>query len=97
MKLSVFLATMIYAGAAHAELETDKSAGNCAAFMSAKQSTQGAREAIGMADNQKRALAFANKWFDEAGRHKNNKAALEGFMLAAASDCRKLGIRPSDY
>ena len=97
MKYLFFIVCSITSFSATADIKTDKFAGNCAAYMSTKGSEAGAREALNMADNQKRALAFANKWLDSIKSHKNDKSYLQGAIYAAAADCREVGIKSSDY
>lgn len=97
MKLIAFLITLTITNSAYADIETDKASGNCTAYMSVRQKDAGARAALSMADNQKRAMQFANKWMNQMERYKNDKSLAGGMVYSASSDCTTIGIRPADY
>lgn len=82
---------------AHADLSADKTAGTCAAYMSAQQKPKGTERALMMADNQDRAVMLAQSWISEVKRHSNDKQILQGYFIDADAECRKIGIRSSDY
>lgn len=82
---------------AYAGIETDKAAGNCAGYLATRQKEAGMRAALAMADNQNRAMHFANAWLNQLEKYKNNKSMVSGMVYSASSDCSEIGIRPGDY
>lgn len=80
-----------------AEIETDKKTGNCVAYFAAIGKDTGMRAALSMADNQKRAMRFAESKMDEILRYKNDKSLLQTVVTSANGDCRDIGITPSQY
>lgn len=82
---------------AYAGIETDKAAGNCVGYLATRQKEAGMRAALAMADNQNRAMQFANTWLNQLERYKNDKSMVSGMVYSASSDCREIGIRPADF
>lgn len=79
---------------AHADIETDKNAGICTAYMTLRGKNSGAEVAIRMADNQNRALLLAKEWIRGYKGMRNAGAAM---AFDGDSACRKVGLRPSQY
>lgn len=96
-RFSLFLIISITSNAAIADIKTDNAVGNCIGLLATKGSEQGMKAALAMADNQNRAMAFADKWLNDLKRRKTEKSLVEGMVYSAASDCRDVGIRSSDY
>lgn len=92
LALAVFYPLTIYA-----DIDTDKKVGHCVGYMATLQKLSGMRDALSMADNQKRAMKFANDWMNQAEQYKTNSVAMKGFALSAHGECRDIGIRPSSY
>jgi hypothetical protein len=80
---------------AQADIETDKVAGECAAYLSALKRDKAAALALEMADNQRRALQFAHAWLRSTKG--KSKSSIQYLAIRADGDCRKVGIRPADY
>jgi hypothetical protein len=80
-----------------ADIEIDKDAGICAGYLATRKSIEGMEVAIRMADNQSRAMQFADNWLTDVERMKNNELYLRGKVYSADSSCRRVGIRPADY
>ena len=87
---------IIFPGVAFAGIETDRAAGNCAGLQTALQNPQKAAEALGYADNQKRAINFAHAWMDQVKRYEGNHGLVRSMVFSATGDCREIGIRASD-
>lgn len=93
MKITKFVAILmlgLYSNA-YANLETDKSAGICAAYMSLRGKKEGANVALRMADNPSRAMEFAKQWV----RTSPNPTAAMAFEGHSA--CKAIGLMPADY
>lgn len=99
MRIAVFALLLAVPVSAIADLETDRNAGICAAYLTARKIESGAQAALNMADNQKRATQFGLNWMRDLKRYQdqNNKSAVEGAIYQASSACRKVGIRPADF
>lgn len=80
-----------------ADIKTDKTAGECLAYLAAQKKESGAEQALSMADNQAKAMQFARTWLKEANRFKSDKAALQAIFFKADGSCRDIGIRPADF
>lgn len=65
--------------------------------MAVRQKDAGARAALSMADNQKRAMQFASTWMNQMEGYKTDKSLITGMAYSASRDCTTIGIRPSDY
>ena len=81
---------------AHADLETDRTVGNCVGLLFGMKKPSQAKHAIAYADNQDRALNFALAWMDGIKKNDANKNRVESLVFSATKDCRKIGIRASD-
>ena len=92
----VFAVAAIFSSAAHADIETDRTVGNCAGLLSALQKPQKVAEAIGYADNQNRAIKFGMAWMDKVQGYGNDKTMVNSMVFSATSDCRSIGIRTTD-
>jgi len=97
MKRIIIAIALTFSTVAYAGIETDKAVGNCAAYMVVLQKQEGTTAALVMADNQNRAMEFAKIWLKKLERYKNDKTMVQGIVYSATSDCREIGIRPSDY
>ena len=82
--------------AAYADIETDRTVGNCAGLLSALQKPAKVIEAFGYADNQSRAMKFGRAWMDKVKSYGNDKTMVNSMVSSATSDCREIGIRASD-
>lgn len=93
-----FLAAVLSCAAlpASADLETDRLVGTCAMYLGIRKNP-GAQVAIKLADNQQRALVFAEQWATKLEQNQNDKSRVDGLIWEASSACRKIGIRPADY
>lgn len=97
MKLSVLIIfTITLPLSAWADIETDRVVGNCAGLLSALKKPEKAKEAIGYADNQNRAIKFGTAWINKASSYGNNKTMVDSMVYSATSDCHSIGIRTSD-
>jgi hypothetical protein len=82
---------------ARADIETDKTVGHCIAYLATMQKIPAMEVALGMADNQTRAMSYSKLWMREVQNNKNNKSHLEYMVFSASKACREIGIRPADY
>ena len=97
MKRIILVIILTISNISYAGIETDKAVGNCTAYLATRQKELGMRAALAMADNQNRAMQFADIWLKQLERYKNNENMVSGMVYSASSDCRKIGIRPADY
>lgn len=81
---------------ASASLETDKTAGECAALLVALKKPAVAATALEMADNQKRASNLGLAWMKRMKSYGADNSLIQGMVYEASSECRKIGIRSSD-
>lgn len=97
MKIIAFLIALLISNTSYAEIATDKAAGNCAAHMAVRQKEAGARAALQMADNQTRALKFADLKMNQIAKYKDDKNMMQSIVYSTSTDCTSIGLRPADY
>lgn len=99
MRQAVFVLLAVLPATAFGDIETDKNAGICAAYLTVRKIDAGAQAALNMADNQKRATQFGVNWLRDLKRYqeKGDKSASDGAVFQASGACRKVGVRPADY
>jgi hypothetical protein len=96
MRTLILSVSLLVAPAAFAGLETDKAAGNCAAYMTVVGKTHRVTLAFLSADNMARAEGFGYQALEKFKRYAvNNKNLFPIAVAAAIDDCRKIGVDPS--
>ena len=91
-----WIATMMFAAAALANAADSAQDGNCIAYASASRREQAAQDAYALADNPRVAIATAKQALSNIERAKD-QATVQYLANQYASDCRKIGIRMSNY
>lgn len=92
-RITTLLAALLIAPGVFAGIETDKAAGNCAAYMTVVGKTHRVQLAFLSADNMNRAIGFGLESLEKYKRYATSKRDL--FPIAVASgidDCRKIGV-----
>ena len=89
------IATMCLAAQA-ANSADSAQVGNCIAYASASRREQAAHDAYALADNQRVAIATAKQALANMERARD-RSRLDALIFGYAGDCRKIGIRMSDY
>ncbi|HWI80390.1 hypothetical protein [Ramlibacter sp.] len=84
------------AAQAVADIETDRKAGECAGVLMISRSLEGAQRALSMADRADRASQFGADWMRRFNRASDDSQR-KGMAFAAASACRDVGVRASDW
>ncbi len=97
MKKLIFLFSLLLSSPALSDIETDKYAGTCSAYLMISKNANGANAAMNMADNTNRATQFGLNWINQLKRYKDDKTMVTGLVYEASSACRKVGIRPADF
>lgn len=86
---------------AQSSLETDRAAGVCASYFMLLKKPNAAIQALAMADNQDRALQFGMNELRQIQRLEDRgawtKTMQDGYVFRAVRECRKIGMRPSDF
>lgn len=80
-----------------ADIEVDKSSGSCIAYFVVIKKESGMRAALKLADNQDRAIFYANLKIDEVKNAMNNSSKNRSLAYEMNSSCRKIGLSPSNY
>ena len=91
-----WIATMMCTDAALANAADSAQVGNCIAYASASRREQAAHDAYALADNPRVAIATAKQALANIERAKD-QSTVQYLANQYASDCRKIGIRMSNY
>ena len=91
-----WIATMVCTAAALANAADSAQVGNCIAYASASRREQAAHDAYALADNPRVAIATAKQALANIERAKD-QSTVQYLANQYASDCRKIGIRMSNY
>ena len=81
---------------AMADLATDKSVGQCVAYLTVTKKQNTAAQALSFADNTNRAIQFGKAWMSRV-KTAPNQSSKQSLVTEADGNCREIGIRPADY